>query len=99
MKLQILAMALLPLVACNDGSTTTNTQEPHAVDSTYIRLAEGVRQETLRSWKAYKQFAWGHDALKPLTKSAEDWYAHPLYISPIDAYSTLKLMGFDTEAK
>lgn len=70
-----------------------------APDSTYIRLAEDVRQETLRSWTAYKRYAWGHDALKPLTKSAEDWYDHPLYISPIDAYGTLKLMGFEAEAK
>lgn len=70
-----------------------------AVDSTYLKLAEEVRQETLRSWKAYKQYAWGHDALKPLSKSAKDWYEHPLYISPIDAYSTLKLMGFEAEAK
>jgi glycosyl hydrolase family 47 len=86
------------LAACSAPSNEkqgTATQ----VDSTYLRLAEEVRQETLRSWKAYKQYAWGHDALKPLTKSAEDWYEHPLYISPIDAYSTLKLMGFDAEAK
>ncbi|MFZ1689035.1 MAG: glycoside hydrolase family 47 protein [Flavobacteriales bacterium] len=69
------------------------------VDSTYLKLAEEVKQETLRSWNAYKQYAWGHDALKPLSRAHEDWYEHPLYISPIDAYSTLKLMGFANEAK
>ncbi len=62
-------------------------------------LAQQVKDETLRSWKAYKQYAWGHDALAPLTKSFSDWYAEPLYISPIDAYSTLHLMGFADEAK
>jgi len=63
------------------------------------QLAQEVIDETLRSWKAYKQYAWGHDALAPLTKSSRDWYDEPLYISPIDAYSTLHLMGFTDEAK
>ncbi len=91
---------LLLLAACSQHPNDASGDSPIVtIDSTYVRLAEEVRQETLRSWKAYKQYAWGHDALKPLTKSAEDWYEHPLYISPIDAYSTLKLMGFDAEAK
>jgi hypothetical protein len=62
-------------------------------------LAQEVKNETLRSWLAYKQYAWGHDALMPLSKSHEDWYKEPLYISPIDAYSTLYLMGFTEETK
>ena len=99
MKYPFLVGFLLLMSACSDGPTAAITDDLPVVDSTYILLAEEVRQETLRSWKAYKQYAWGHDALKPLTKSAEDWYEHPLYISPIDAYSTLKLMGFDAEAK
>ncbi len=86
------------LTACSTSPAEQQTTTP-PVDTTYLRLAEEVRQETLRSWKAYRQYAWGHDALKPLTKSAEDWYEHPLFIAPIDAYSTLKLMGFDAEAK
>lgn len=61
-------------------------------------LAREVADETLRSWQSYKQYAWGHDVLMPLSKSHKDWYARPLYISPIDAYSTLKLMGFENEA-
>ena len=87
------------LASCANDPVTTARNDRQGLDSTYPHLAEEVRQETLRSWKAYKQYAWGHDALKPLTKSAEDWYEHPLYISPIDAYSTLKLMGFDAEAQ
>lgn len=60
-------------------------------------LAEEVRNETLRTWKAYVQCAWGHDNLKPLTKGYEDWYDESLNISIIDAYSTLHLMGFEEE--
>ena len=97
-------VTLLPVVlvmhACSNapGHATTEVEAP-VVDSIYLRLADEVKQETLRSWKAYKQYAWGHDALKPLSRTHEDWYEHPLYISPIDAYSTLKLMGFEGEAK
>jgi len=61
-------------------------------------LATEVVNETLRSWNAYKTYAWGHDELKPLSKSYNDWYREPLYISLIDAYSTLKIMGLEKEA-
>lgn len=93
------ALFLAPLVfaACS-GASSEQATSTTPVDSTYLRLADEVKRETLRSWQAYEQYAWGHDALKPLTKASEDWYAQPLYISPIDAYSTLKLMGLDEEA-
>lgn len=61
-------------------------------------LADQVRQEFLHSWNAYKQYAWGHDALKPLTKSYRDWYAASLYMSPVDAMDTMYLMGLKEEA-
>jgi hypothetical protein len=62
-------------------------------------LALEVIDETRRTWEAYKQYAWGQDVLTPLSKSYIDWYDEPLYISPIDAYSTLFLMGLKEEAK
>lgn len=62
-------------------------------------LAEQVRQEFKRSWDGYKKYAWGHDVLKPLSKSHSDWYAQSLHISPIDAYSTMKVMGLEEEAE
>ena len=67
-------------------------------DPTKMSLKEDVVHETLRSWRAYKTYAWGHDELKPLTKGYNNWYKEPLSISPIDAYSTLKVMGLDQEA-
>lgn len=71
-----------------------------AIDSTEAdALAREVVDETLRSWQAYKKYAWGHDALAPLSKSHTDWYEEPLYISPIDAYSTLFLMGLKQQAQ
>jgi hypothetical protein len=68
-------------------------------DETAASLARDVRAETLRTWDAYAKYAWPHDELLPLTKGYHDWYADSLSIAPIDAYSTLKIMGFDGEAK
>ena len=79
-----------------------NEKEDGNINPTMVgdtTLAQDVVNETLRSWNAYKTYAWGHDALAPLSKSFSDWYSKPLYISPIDAYSTLVLMGLDDEAK
>ncbi len=62
-------------------------------------LAQDVKDEFIRSWKAYKTYAWGHDVLLPLSKSYKDWYEESLHISPIDAYSTMKVMGLDEYAR
>lgn len=61
-------------------------------------LAERVRNEMQRSWLAYAKYAWGHDELRPISKGFRDWYSNPLFLTPIDAYGTLKIMGFDEEA-
>jgi mannosidase alpha-like ER degradation enhancer 2 len=61
-------------------------------------LANEVRQEFLHAWNDYKQYAWSHDDLKPLSKSYHDWYAEPLLMTPVDALDTMILMGFKDEA-
>jgi mannosidase alpha-like ER degradation enhancer 2 len=61
-------------------------------------MAEKVRQEFRHAWSGYKQYAWGHDALKPLSKSSHDWYATPLLMSPVDGLDTMILMGMNDEA-
>lgn len=60
--------------------------------------AEMVKAEFLHAWNAYKQYAWGHDALKPLSKQPHDWYNTSLYMTPVDAYDTMLLMGLSKEA-
>jgi hypothetical protein len=62
------------------------------------QTAEKIKAEFLRSWQAYKTYAWGHDALLPVSHSYMDWYSNSLGISPIDAYSTMKIMGLEEEA-
>lgn len=90
-------LILFVFISCNN--LTPDSKKTDQDNSLSAKLAQDVKDETLRTWKAYKKYAWGHDALAPLSKSYRDWYDEPLYISPIDAYSTLHLMGFMEEAK
>src|SRR5437762_7264505 len=57
-----------------------------------------VRTEFLHAWNNYERYAWGHDALRPLSKTAHDWYGQSLLMTPVDALDTLILMHLDDEA-
>ena len=61
-------------------------------------LAQSVKEQFLHAWKGYKLYAWGHDALKPLSKSYHDWHADSLLMTPVDAFDTMLLMGLKKEA-
>jgi len=69
-------------------------------DSEKAQLAEKVRAETLYAWEGYKKYAWGHDALKPLSQQGFDWYGegHSLLMTPVDALDTLTIMGLKAQA-
>jgi glycosyl hydrolase family 47 len=62
------------------------------------RLASEVRAEFLHAWNGYKKYAWGHDDLKPLSKTYHDWYSEPLLMTPVDALDTMILLGLNDEA-
>jgi len=61
-------------------------------------MADRVKTEFMHAWNGYRQFAWGHDALKPLSKTPHDWYGESLLMTPVDALDTLILMKLDGEA-
>src|SRR6266404_4894648 len=63
------------------------------------RLAAQVRAEFIHAWNGYRKYAWGHDDLKPLSKTYHDWYAQSLLMTPVDALDTMILMGLKDEAK
>lgn len=67
-----------------------------SIDKTVV--AEKVRQEFLHAWNGYKQYAWGHDELRPLSKGFRDWHAGSLLMTPVDALDALILLGFRNEA-
>src|SRR5437763_3840959 len=81
-------------VAFDTGGCTKSRQEHDAQ-----QLAARVRSEFLHAWKNYERYAWGHDALRPLAKTAHDWYGQSLLMTPVDALDTLILMHLDAEAE
>ncbi len=74
-------------------SLTVPAQQPNR------KLAAEVKAEFLHAWNGYKKYAWGHDDLKPLSKTYHDWYSESLLMTPVDALDTMILMDLDDEAK
>lgn len=89
----IVLLALLPALA----PAAEPVLKP-VTDAESALLAQRVKDEMRHAWQGYKQYAWGHDALKPLSKTPRDWYQHSLLMTPVDALDTLVLMGLTDEA-
>ncbi len=62
------------------------------------QMAARVKSEFLHAWNGYKKYAWGHDDLKPLSKTYRDWYGQTLLMTPVDSLDSLYLLGFKDEA-
>jgi mannosidase alpha-like ER degradation enhancer 2 len=78
--------------------TQTAPQAGSMTDAQKAEMARRVRQEFLHAWDGYRQYAWGHDALKPLSKKPHDWYGHSLLMTPVDGLDTMILMGLQPQA-
>src|SRR5689334_3808230 len=86
-KIRLIPLVLLLL------SSATFAQEVNR-----RKLAAEVKTEFLHAWNGYKKYAWGHDDLKPLSKTYHDWYGQSLLMTPLDALDTMYLMGLNVEA-
>src|SRR5881398_1799945 len=84
---------LAAAVACAIHGCGRSRQDEHA-----RQIAARVRTEFLHAWNNYGRYAWGHDVLRPLSKTAHDWYGQSLLMTPVDALDTLVLMRLDAEA-
>ena len=62
------------------------------------RLVAEVRTEFLHAWNGYKKYCWGHDDLKPLSKTCRDWYGTPVLMTAVDSLDSLYLLGFKKDA-
>lgn len=87
------ALALALAVAAG-GAAPERT--PSSADR--AALATRVREELRRAWSGYERYAWGHDELKPVSRTAHDWYDASLLMTPVDALDTLLLAGLPDEA-
>ena len=119
MILRVVILLVLLAVAPFDlpSQNTKPNLQPDAnswTDAQKSAMTERVRNDFLHAWNGYKQFAWGHDELKPLSKSYRDWYSTPtpanaanvggpggtsLLMTPVDALDTMILMGLTDQAK
>lgn len=96
LALTILGLTL-PGCPQKEAARTPVETETAVIDAPEV-TAERVKQEFLHAWNGYKTYAWGHDALKPLSREPHDWYEHTLLMTPVDAFDTMIIMGLDDEA-
>src|SRR5215203_857090 len=80
-------------------STLLLSSAPAAAQVNRRVLAARVRAEFLHAWRGYDRYAWGHDELRPLSKTARDWYGEPLYMTQVDSLDTLFIMGLRGEER
>lgn len=57
-----------------------------------VSRLEAVREAFRHAWKGYKDFAWGHDELRPVSKSYSEWFG--LGLTLIDSLDTMWILGF-----
>jgi mannosidase alpha-like ER degradation enhancer 2 len=91
MKLIWISIACIVL----QSSGFAQTNRIHGADT----LAYEVKQEFLHAWNGYKQYAWGMDGLRPLTRKGYNTDGQSLLLTPIDAYDTMLLMGLEKESE
>ncbi len=90
MKTLIRWLLLSIIILFVSTSISYSQQQPVTADS--------IKAQFLHAWKGYKEYAWGHDDLKPLSKEAHDWYGETMLLTPVDAYDCMLIMGLKDEA-
>ncbi|CAN9504766.1 unnamed protein product [Ophioblennius macclurei] len=78
-------------------AAATNPPDPVAVEASTgpVDRLETVRAAFRHAWKGYKDHAWGHDELKPISKSFGEWFG--LGLTLIDALDTMWIMDLKEE--
>ncbi|XP_026195471.1 endoplasmic reticulum mannosyl-oligosaccharide 1,2-alpha-mannosidase [Anabas testudineus] len=82
--------AAVPPAPANAADTV-----PLEVSTGTVDRLEAVRDAFRHAWKGYKDFAWGHDELKPISKSFGEWFG--LGLTLIDSLDTMWIMGLKEE--
>lgn len=103
-KIHILSVSLMLLIALafsvkaqTRETTPVLLEKSQAVDKK--SMANKVKSEFVHAWNGYKKYAWGYDALQPLTLQPHNWYKKSLLMTPVDAFDTMILMDLTEEAK
>jgi mannosyl-oligosaccharide alpha-1,2-mannosidase len=94
---KLTSVLIILLTSFHVAAQSPATSQPR--DVRVPATAARVRAEFLHAWNGYKQYAWGHDSLRPLSKTPYDWYGQSLWMTPVDALDTLVVMGLKEEAE
>ncbi len=96
-KLLILFVALVSVLNIQaQPSTVVTGKRIPAVDKK--EMANEAKEAFLHAWNSYKTYAWGMDALMPLSKKGHNWYKETLLMTPVDAYDVMMIMGLKKES-
>lgn len=90
-------IVLLTTISSVSAQSTKTLSREAAVNK--IEMANLARAEYRHAWQGYKEFAWGFDALQPLSKKGHNWYPKSLLMTPVDALDGLLIMGLKDEAR
>lgn len=86
------AVALLfqKILEKETGNTVIIIGEPTIFKGPQNKRQRAVVAAFSHAWKGYKEFAWGHDNLQPVSKGYYDWFGLGLTI--IDSLDTMYIM-------
>ena len=79
-------------------SVTAFSQQMTFTKQMKKEMAAKVVEACRHAWNGYRQYAWGWDDLRPLTKDGRNWYKQSLLMSPVDAFDTFIMLGMKKEA-
>jgi Glycosyl hydrolase family 47 len=94
---RLLGSALLAAVVASGTCAAGQAAATPPLDR--AALAAEAKAQLLHAWRGYERYAWGHDELRPLSKTPRDWYGETLLTTPIDALDALILLGLEDEAR
>ncbi|XP_041956871.1 mannosidase, alpha, class 1B, member 1b [Alosa sapidissima] len=78
----------------NKDKADAEAENTSLLEPESVRL-EAVREAFRHAWKGYKDFAWGHDELKPLSKTYGEWFG--LGLTLIDSLDTMWILDLKEE--
>jgi mannosidase alpha-like ER degradation enhancer 2 len=104
--MSIIKSTLLAVVIVFSGfitfaQTTAVISADKTLNSTINKkeMADKVKAEFVHAWNGYKKYAWGYDALQPLSMKPHNWYKKSLLMTPVDAFDTMILMELTDQAR
>lgn len=98
-RIALLFTLFSPSASLLAQSTAPPSPAPITAPVEDAAMAGLVKQQYLHAWNSYKQDAWGHDELNPLSRKPHDWYGVSLHMTEIDGLDTMLLMGLQQQAQ